>query len=229
MKPNMPITLWLRWVWANALGEMVGLGLTFLVAAFGFTKLESLGGLAGILLAFAFAVASGIFEATLVGWAQWWAMRPWFPAIHRRAWWNATVIGALLAYVLGYLPSTLMSLRAETTQSAAAAEPSQGIVLLLAAGMGLVGGALLSFAQWLVLRKQVRGAGLWLPANMLAWMIGMPVIFWAIDQAQKPNSNSQVVPFMAVTLLVVGAVVGAVHGLALVRLAVKNQAKETKI
>ena len=225
MKPNMPITLWLRWVWANALGEMIGLGLTFLVAALGFTKLESLAGLAGILLAFAFAVASGIFEATLVGWAQWWAMRPWFPGIQRWAWWRATVIGALLAYILGYLPSTLMNLQAETTQSAAAPEPSQGVVLLLAAGMGLVGGAVLSFAQWLVLRKHARGASLWLPANMLAWMLGMPVIFWAIDQAQKLNSINQVVPFMAVTLLVVGATVGAVHGLALVRLALKVQAK----
>ena len=224
MKPNMPITLWLSWVWANALGEMVGLGLTFLVAAIGFTKLESLGGLAGILLAFAFAVASGIFEATLVGWAQWWAMHPWFPGIQRRAWWNATVIGALLAYILGYLPSTLMNLQAETTQSTVT-EPSQGIVLLLAAGMGLVGGAVLSFAQWLVLRKHARGAGLWLPANMLAWMLGMPMIFWAIDQAQKLNSINQVVPFMAVTLLFVGAVVGAVHGLALVWLAVKIQGK----
>ncbi len=225
MKPNMPITLWLRWVGANALGEMVGLGLTFLAAAIGFAKLESLGGLAGVLLAFAFAVASGIFEATLVGWAQWWAMRPWFPAIQRWAWWRATVIGALLAYLLGYLPSTLMSLQAATTQSAPAAEPSQGIVILLAAGMGLVGGAVLSFAQWLVLRKQVPSAGLWLPANMLAWMIGMPMIFWAIDQAQKLNSINQVVSFMAVTLLIVGAIVGAVHGLALVRLAGKNQAK----
>ncbi|MHB8113714.1 MAG: hypothetical protein ACYDHA_09700 [Bellilinea sp.] len=224
MKPNMPITLWQRWVWANALGEMIGLGFTFLVAAIGFAKLESLAGLAGILLAFAFAVASGIFEATLVSWAQWWAMRPWFPGIHQRAWWRATVIGALLAYILGYLPSTIMSLQAETTQSTVT-EPSQGIVLLLAAGMGLVGGAVLSFAQWLVLRKHARGAGLWLPANMLAWMLGMPMIFWAIDQAQKLNSINQVVPFMAVTLLVVGAVVGAVHGLALVRLALKNQAK----
>ena len=225
MKSNMLFTLWLRWVGANALGEMFGLGLTFLAAAIGFTKLESLGGLAGILLAFVFAVASGIFEATLVGWAQWWAMRPWFPGIQRWAWWRATVIGALIAYVLGYLPSTLMNLQAETTQSAVAAEPAQGIVLLLAAGMGLVGGAVLSFAQWLVLRKHIRGAGLWVPANMLAWMIGMPAIFWAIDQAQKLNSNYQIAPFMAVTLLVVGAVVGAVHGLALVRLAGKNQAK----
>lgn len=122
-----------------------------------------------------------------------------------------------------------MSLQVEVTQSAAATEPSQGMMLLLAAGMGLVGGALLSFAQWLVLRKHVRGAGIWLPANMVAWLLGMPVIFWAIDQAQKLNSSYQAVAFTAVALLVVGAVVGAVHGLALVRLAVKNQAKAMEI
>lgn len=229
MKSDMPIMLWLRWVGANALGEMVGLGLTFLAAAIEFAKSESLGGLVGILLGFAIAVASGIFEATLVGWAQWWAMQPWFPGIQRRAWRRATVIGAVLAYILGYLPSTIMSLQAEVTQSAAATEPSQGMMSLLAAGMGLVGGALLSFAQWLVLRKHVRGAGIWLPANMVAWLLGMPVIFWAIDQAQKLNSSYQAVAFTAVALLVVGAVVGAVHGLALVRLAVKNQAKAMEI
>lgn len=93
MKSDMPIMLWLRWVGANALGEMVGLGLTFLAAAIEFAKSESLGGLVGILLGFAIAVASGIFEATLVGWAQWWAMQPWFPGIQRRAWRRATVIG----------------------------------------------------------------------------------------------------------------------------------------
>jgi len=207
---------------ANALAEMVGLGLTFLAAVIGFAKLESLGGLAGILLGFAFAVATGIFEATLVGWAQWWAMQPWFPGVRKRDWWRATAIGALLAYILGYLPSTMMSLQTETTQTAATVEPAQSMLLLLAAGMGLVGGAVLSFAQWLVLRKHVHGAGIWLLANMLAWMLGMPMIFWAIDQAQILGSNGQAVLLMAGALLAVGALVGAVHGLALVRLANKN-------
>jgi len=175
--------LWLRWVATNAFGEMLGLGLTFAAVALMMTRLQNQTGMAIVLLSLVLTVASGALEATLVGLAQWWAMRPWFPAITRRAWWLATLIGALLAYVLGYLPSTLMSLGEEATLQAPAAEPSLGIVLLLSAGLGAVAGAVLSFAQWLAMRKRVRRAGRWIPANMLAWLVGMPIIFWGIEAA----------------------------------------------
>jgi hypothetical protein len=172
-----------------------------------------------ILLSFFFAVASGAVEATLVGLAQWWAMWPWFPSIERFAWWRGTFIGALIAYVLGYLPSTIMSMGEATASSAPVAEPPQWIVLLLAAGMGTVGGAVLSCAQWLVMRGRVKRAGLWIPANMLAWTFGMPVIFWGIDMAFKLSAIWQSVLLMAGTLFVAGTIVGGIHGLFLVRLA----------
>lgn len=210
--------LWLRWTGANAVGEMLGLGGTFAVAALIFTRMGDTQGIGGILLSFVLAVASGIFEATVVGLAQWWALRPCFPSIKRAAWWLATLVGALLAYVLGYLPSTLMSLGEQTSQ-APVAEPPQWVVLLLAAGLGLVGGAVLSFAQWLVLRRQVKKAGIWIPANMLAWMAGMPVIFWGIDAAQKGQPFFQSALLLAGVLFLAGLVVGAVHGLFLVHLA----------
>ena len=212
------VRLWLRWVAANAIGEMLGLGATFAVIALAFSSLEGMSGAGGVLLAFLLAVASGAIEATLVGLSQWWAMRPWFPAISRRAWWLATLAGALVAYALGYLPSTLMSLGEEASQ-APMAEPPQSIVLLLAAGMGAVAGAVLSFAQWLALRKKVPRAGWWVPANMLAWLAGMPIIFWGISAAQKGQALPQMVLLMAGCLLVAGAVVGGIHGLVLVRLA----------
>ena len=211
--------LWPRWTLANALSEMVGLGLTLLITGLVFSKLDGLGTMTSILLSFFFAVASGAVEATLVGLAQWWAMRPWFPSIERFAWWRGTMIGALIAYVLGYLPSTLMSMGEATASSAPVAEPPQWIVLLLAAGMGAAGGVVLSFAQWLVMRGKVKRAGLWIPANMLAWMFGMPVIFWGIDMSFKMPAIWQSVFLMAGTLFVAGAIVGGIHGLFLVRLA----------
>ncbi len=85
--------------------------------------------------------------------------------------------------------------------------------------MGAVGGAVLSFAQWLVLRGKVRRAGLWIPANMLAWTFGMPVIFWGIDQAFKLAEVWQSVLLMAGILFLTGAIVGAIEGLFLVRMA----------
>ncbi len=63
----------------------------------------------------------------MVALAQWSAMHPWFPAIARRSWWIATLIGALVAYVLGYLPSTLMD-RGEEAGATLLAEPSQYII-----------------------------------------------------------------------------------------------------
>ena len=210
--------LWTRWTLAHALSEMIGLGLTFGITGLYFSQAGEGTTLAGILVSFVVAVASGAVEATFVGLAQWWAMRPRFPSIGRFEWWRGTFIGALVAYVLGYLPSTIMSMGTATGSSGPATEPPQWIVLLLAAGMGAVGGAVLSFAQWLVLRKKVRPARIWIPANMLAWTFGMPVIFWGIDMAFKMPALWQSVLLMAVTLFVAGAVVGGIHGLFLIRM-----------
>lgn len=215
--------LWVRWVAANAISETVGLGATFAVIAVAFSSLEGSGSVGTVLLLFLLSVASGALEATLVGLAQWWAMRPWFPAITRRAWWLATLAGALVAYVLGYLPSTLMSLGEEASQ-AQAVEPPQAMVLLLAAGLGAVAGAVLSFAQWLVLRKRVARAGWWVPANALAWLVGMPIVFWGIDVSQRGQPLWQTVLILVACLLLMGAVVGSIHGAFLVRLAESTDA-----
>ncbi len=210
--------LWTRWTLANAFSEMLGLGLTFAITGLYFSRAGEGTTVVAILISFIVAVASGAVEATFVGLAQWWAMRPRFPSIGRFEWWRGTFIGALVAYVLGYLPSTIMSMGEVTGSSGPATEPAQWMVLLLAAAMGAVGGALLSFAQWLVLRKKVERAGIWIPANMLAWTFGMPLIFWGIDQAFKLSAVWQSVLLMAVTLFVTGAVVGGIHGLFLIRL-----------
>jgi len=214
--------LWVRWTLANAFSEMIGLGLTFALTGLFFTSVGEGHTLWGILLSFTVAVASGAVEATIVGLAQWWAMRPRFPFIGRFEWWRATFIGALIAYVLGYLPSTIMSMGEAVAPGPTTAEPAQWIVLLLAAGMGAVGGVVLSFAQWLALRGKVRRAGLWIPANMLAWTFGMPVIFWGIDMVFRMPSLWQSVLLMMGTLFLAGAVVGSIHGLFLMRLKVEE-------
>ena len=214
--------LWSRWILANAWSELIGLGLTFAITGLFFSRIGEQNTIASILLSFVVAVLSGAVEATFVGLAQWWAMYPWFPSVERIAWWRGTLIGALIAYVLGYLPSTLMSMGEATASSAPVAEPPQWIILLLAAGMGAVGGAVLSFAQWLAMRGKVKGAGIWIPANMLAWLFGMPIIFWGIDLAFKMSALWQSVLVMAGTLFAAGAVVGAIHGLFLIRLTEKT-------
>jgi hypothetical protein len=209
--------IWWRWIVANGLAELAGLGGTFAIIGLLVSKIDT-GRINGILLAFILTVASGAIEASLVGLAQWWVMHPWFPKIGRQAWWRGTLVGALLGYVLGYLPSTLMSMGEASTQ-APQAEPPEWVTLLLAALLGAVAGAVLSFAQWLVLRGKAQRARLWIPANMLAWACGMPIIFLGMDLAFKMSASWQSMLVIGGALLIAGLIVGAIHGRFLVVIA----------
>ncbi len=77
---------------------------------------------------------------------------------------------------------------------------------------GLVQGALLGlalgFAQWLVLRRSLRRAGWWVPANVLAWSLGFLAAFLAAGAATGTAAT-------ALSGAITGAVAGALTGVAL--------------
>lgn len=213
--------LWRAWIWANAWAEFLGLGGTFTLGygIFAFipepkTPLAMLG---FILL----MTATGILEGTIVGWFQWRVLRRRFQDISLKSWWMATLIGALTAWFLGSLPSSIMSLGADASEGVVL-EPPMGLVLLLACVMGLVLGVILAYPQWRVLRRYANRAWLWLPANSLAWGVGMAIIFVGIDLAQRLPGFLGLLGVMGITLLVTGAVVGAIHGAFLIRLELKT-------
>jgi hypothetical protein len=224
MSPPKNWSLWRQWVAVNSLAELIGLGSTFAVGVLIFVLLEESTTLLGTIAMILLMTSSGAIEGFVVGLAQWLVLRRSFHQISQRSWILATLIGALVAWFLGSLPSSFLNLDAPET-TAAAQEPETLTILLLAALMGLFLGVVLGFPQWRVLRRFVDGAWIWLPANSLAWALGMPIIFAAVDLAQKPGSTIIGILIFAISLLITGAVVGAVHGLAMVRLA--NQVERT--
>jgi hypothetical protein len=215
--PRWDWNLWRRWVIANALGELVGLGAAAvagvaLVQLFEAT-LSTFASLAGA----GVMILLGTFEGVIVGLAQWLVLRRQFPALSRRAWALASAAGAFVAWTLGMLPSTLIDFGAD----AAGAPPPQMSDLLmyaLAAAMGAVLGPILGIPQWLALRRHVRHAAWWIPANAAAWALGMPVVF--IGASSAPTGGLPgLVATGVLTAAAAGAVVGAIHGLALIWLA----------
>ena len=207
--------LWLRWILANAVGEALGLGGTALIWALSVLNTGEGTGLYAVLLLAAFSVLAGtLIEGTVVGTAQWLVLRRPLPRMRWRTWVLATGAGAFLAWTLGMIPSTLLSLG--SGGEASPAEPGEATVLGYAFLMGLALGPVLGVVQWLALRRLVRRAALWVPANALAWACGMVVIFAGIDLALGGGFSPGIVPILALTLACAGALVGAVHGLALV-------------
>ena len=96
----------------------------------------------------------GTLEGVLVGIAQRWALHHQLPGISAGSWVGATALGAFVAWVLGMIPSTLMSLGAEATD-AAMPEIADLLQYALAVPLGMVAGLILSFPQALVLRRWV--------------------------------------------------------------------------
>lgn len=214
--------LWSKWVLANSVGELLGLGSTFAVGVGIFAGLPEGPGLASVIISAALMTATGALEGVVVGLAQWSVLRTALPAIARRSWVVATIIGGVVAWFFGSVPMTLASLTSDPG-GVPMQEPPQILVLLMASGLGLVAGAILSVAQWAILRRKVSRAWRWLPANAVAWAVGMPLIFEGIDLAQKVGSISVEILIMAATIALAGAVVGGIHGVVVIAFAAERE------
>jgi hypothetical protein len=200
--------LWRRWITANAVGELVGLGLTGAVAAAAVALLDPRWPVA----AAAAIVASGAIEGTIVGYAQWRVLHDHIPMAARR-WIIATVVGALAAWGAGVVPSLAFS-----DGGGAGAEPSLVVQLALAALLGLVAGPILGGPQAVALRDRVDRPWRWVAANAAAWACALPVTFLA-PSLVSPRAPLAMVGAFAVGAFAAGAVAGAVHGVVLVSLA----------
>jgi hypothetical protein len=209
------VGFWWRWVVANCLGELLGLGA---VAAAGYALLTVVGEPSGIvptLLYTGTMVALGAVEGLVVGWAQSRVLSMRITSLH--GWITATVLGAVTAWLLGMLPSTILELGGSTANGSQT-EPGALMQLGLAMVMGLVAGPVLALFQWRVLRRYVQHAGRWIAANAFAWALGMPVIFIGMELVSRASSATAMVTVIALTLAAAGAIVGMVHGIVIVRL-----------
>lgn len=201
---------WRDWIAANALGELLGLGVA-VVIAIGVAQAHPLPPGEEILIVTAAFLVIGAYEGAIVGAAQWLVLRRWLPALRAKDWIAATVAGAVIAWMLGRIPSALADWN-DGSGGAGQAEPGTAMILLLSAAAGAALGLILGAAQWVVLRDHVRRAGLWIGANALAWAAGMPLIFLAAGIPTAHTSALAIGALVLVTVGVTGAVVGAIEG-----------------
>lgn len=208
-------SFWIQWTLANAIGELVGLGTVFVAGFYFFNSFgEPQGALALVGLAL-LVIVLAIYEGAAVGLAQWIVLRHPLRGLSRRSWLLATIVGAVVAWILGMIPSTLIPFNEETSTTK---EPAMILVLGAAAIMGAVLGVILAAAQWWVLRNHVRKALIWLLANAVAWAVAMPLIFWMVGATIGESRALGAIVTLVAGIGVAGAVVGGIHGLFLVRM-----------
>ena len=191
------------WVAACATAETIGLA-TSAAAARAADSLTSRpewwGGAATALVV---VVAAGLVEGSALGWFQGTVLRRRLPGLELGHFVVATVLVAGLGWAVASAPAVLAS-------GGAGAAPPLPLVLLGAAGIGLLMGPVLGGAQALVLRGRAARPGRWVLANTLAWPPAMVVIYLGATRPDAAWPMAAVVALGAATGAAAGVVVGAV-------------------
>ncbi|HEY7020566.1 MAG TPA: hypothetical protein VH349_05575 [Ktedonobacterales bacterium] len=214
------MSLWLRWLVANVIGFTLGGAIGGGLSATGqrpYSGVVTSAAEGARILAINAGVALGIFGA-LIGVSQWVALRG---EIRKAGWWIlATTIGWVAGGVIAGALSGLIG-GAVTTIGA-----DRGVAgFLLAAGAGILAiGFLPSVAQWVILRRQTKGAGWWILVSgascLLGFSIGFALARLGLTEAIRlfrpedfPSAKS-----WSLAGVIAGALYGALSGPLLVRL-----------
>jgi hypothetical protein len=185
-------TPYAEWVLACTLAETLGMTAAASAAVAG----RSLGTAAALAL----VVAGGLVEGLALGWAQARVLGRLVPALHRRRYLLATLLVAGLGWAGASAPAAFAG-------DSDGTEPALGVVVLGAAGLGLVMGGVLGAAQAVALRGAVRHPWRWVGASAVAWPPTMAVIFLG---ATMPSAS-----WPAWSVLLLGPVTGVAAGGAL--------------
>ena len=185
------------WVRACTVAETVGMTAAAVAAVAG----RSLGTAAALAL----VVTGGLVEGLALGWAQGHVLGRLAPALDRRRYLLVTVLVAGVGWAGASAPAAFAG-------DSDATQPALGIVVLSAAGLGLVMGAVLGSAQAAVLRGAVRRPWRWVAVNAAAWPPAMAVIFLGATTPSASWPDWAVVALGPVTGMAAGGVLGIVSG-----------------
>ncbi|MDD5126791.1 MAG: hypothetical protein PHR43_01640 [Dehalococcoidales bacterium] len=205
---------WLKWTFACGAGELIGIGVA---AGIWMLHLRLFGEpqtLPWQLLLILVMILAGIIEGSVTGAFQWWVLKQRFAILKTRNWLFVTALGAAVAWLLGMLPSTFLS----QPDTADMVKMAVWQTALLSLGMGIVLGAVFGAFQWLELKKHTPDAARWIPANLLAWMAGLLVIFLGAALPTADTALPVIIAIGAAAGLLGGLAVGAITGLFLVQL-----------
>ena len=188
----------LRWVLVVTLGEAVG----FTVPAAVAVTAQSWGPVATLVA----VVLAGSVEGALLGIAQADCLYRWGALPVRRRWVAATSVGAAVAWSLGMMPSTLGGLN--WTAWTAVVVGSGGLILLTS----------LPLAQYFVLRNHVRRPALWIPINMVAWLLGIAWTLAPSPWVDQSTPTGALILIYGIAGLCMAATVAVVTGVGIIGL-----------
>lgn len=205
---------WGRWFVACTVAEVLGIAAAAGAAGLGLAVVGEPTSAGDALAILALAVIGGSLEGLAIGALQVRVLRTWLPAVSTFRYVGGTVVMAALFWLLGMLPSTLMSLDGEATSTTAIDPPLLAVALASALG-GACAGVVFGAVQGWALRGYVDHPWRWIRPNAVGWGIAVAVITIGASLVPAGWSVGLLIVFGGMLGVVSGASVGLVTAQAL--------------
>ena len=147
-------------------------------------------------------LALGVLEGLIVGLAQWRAIRTRLSADMKLPW----VVSTAWGFASGWLFAAISS------PGESAVDLNSTWALIVAGVNGLLLGSTIGGMQAWCLRHRLRRPVLWVPVNMLAWMLSLVALKICQDLIATGTDSLQFAIKNALASLIGGFVVGAITG-----------------
>jgi hypothetical protein len=203
-----------RWALGCALGELMGFSVAAISMALAFTAIPHATTTRVAIALLIGCLAAGAIEGSILGACQWWALSRVFPRVRAFAWILVTALGGALGWLVGSFAAALAASASGTVagDGAAGHEPTLVTTLLVSAGVGSLLGLMIGSSQWLVLRRHAASAGVWVPANILGWMLALPWSYLAGRSVVLTSSPVVFVLVLAGACVLMGLTLALVTG-----------------
>jgi len=205
--------IWQEWVVATTIGQMAGFAFPAIIGVIAANMTTNIHTPNPELLMMVAMTIAGIGEGAILAYAQWIILKKYIKDLNTRDWILFTAMAAALGWGIGMLPTTV----GENISNLHPLALLSGIFILAPIFLLSIG-----FAQWLVLRKHMQKAGWWILANALAWPVGIfaSIIVLILVPDNSPAGVWVLSGIMAG--LMMGSTVGAITGIALVKIIRSN-------
>jgi deazaflavin-dependent oxidoreductase (nitroreductase family) len=192
-----------KWVIACAVAEAIGMTAAA-GAARSATALEERGITHATAWGLTTVVLGGLVEGAALGWLQARVLATVLGRQGRRLWTAVTLVVAGLGWAGASATAAL--------SEGGGDQPALLVILVGAAALGTMMGALLGAVQGLVLRHRVRHPWRWITGSSAGWSVAMPVIFAGATSVDASWPWWLVVPVGTLTGLAAGAALGLLSG-----------------
>jgi len=203
--------LW-KWIVFVGIGEFFGIACAAGIALSSDALFGEPVSLLPMLFHLSGAVLSGIIEGGITGYLMWLVLRSRYPNLRADRWVGATMLGAVIAWLLGAVPQIIFAGTPHVPYETPVYDPPAWVMALGGAVMGLALGPLLGWTQYFAFRNIADKRGLWIWANALGWAGGMFFIFLAAGSVEADTPLWFTISLAGLSGITAGFFVGWVTG-----------------